>query len=87
VSIRKAVTDVMEGARGDSERGGGRHGARYEVPELVLGPEQAMKKIKKLEAEMYRHARNLEFEEAARIRDEIERLRGLAFGPPGAMAG
>jgi excinuclease ABC subunit B len=40
-----------------------------------------MKKIKKLEAEMYRHARNLEFEEAARIRDEIERLRGQAFGP------
>jgi excinuclease ABC subunit B len=81
VSIRKAVTDVMEGARGDSERGGGRHGAREEVPALVLGPEQAMKKIKKLEAEMYRHARNLEFEEAARIRDEIERLRGQAFGP------
>jgi len=53
----------------------------------VLGPEQAMKKIKKLEAEMYRHARNLEFEDAARIRDEIERLRGQAFGPPGAMAG
>jgi excinuclease ABC subunit B len=87
VSIRKAVTDVMEGARGDSERGGGRHGTRDEVPALVLGPEQAMKKIKKLEAEMYRHARNLEFEEAARIRDEIERLRGQAFGPPGAMAG
>jgi excinuclease ABC subunit B len=87
VSIRKAVMDVMEGARGDSERGGGRHGIREEAPSLVLGPEQAMKKIKKLEAEMYRHARNLEFEEAARIRDEIERLRGLAFGPPGAMAG
>jgi excinuclease ABC subunit B len=87
VSIRKAVTDVMEGARGDSERGGGRHGARDEAPALVLGPEQAMKKIKKLEGEMYRHSRNLEFEEAARIRDEIERLRGQAFGPPGAMAG
>jgi excinuclease ABC subunit B len=87
VSIRKPVTDVMEGARGDVERGGGRRGARDEVPAPVLGPEQAMKKIKKLEAEMYRHARNLEFEEAARIRDEIERLRGQAFGPPGAMAG
>ena len=51
-----------------------------------LGPEQAMKKIKKLEAEMYRHARNLEFEEAARIRDEIERLRQQAFGVVGAQA-
>ena len=39
-----------------------------------------MKAIKRLEAEMYRHARNLEFEEAARIRDEIERLREATFG-------
>jgi excinuclease ABC subunit B len=46
-----------------------------------------MKKIKKLEAEMYRHARNLEFEAAARIRDQIEKLRHQAFGPPGALAG
>jgi excinuclease ABC subunit B len=53
----------------------------------VLGPEQAMKRIKKLEAEMHRHARNLEFEQAARVRDEIERLRHQAFGPPGALAG
>jgi excinuclease ABC subunit B len=86
-SIRKAVMDVMEGARGDApERGAGR-GGRDALPGLVLGPEQAMKKIKKLEAEMHRHARNLEFEDAARIRDEIERLRGQAFGPPGALAG
>jgi excinuclease ABC subunit B len=85
VSIRKAVTDVMEGARADGDRGS--RGSREEAAELILGPEQAMKKIKKLEAEMYRHARNLEFEEAARIRDQIERLRGQAFGPPGALAG
>ena len=36
---------------------------------------------------MYRHARSLEFEEAAAIRDEIERLHREAFGAPGAMAG
>jgi excinuclease ABC subunit B len=34
-----------------------------------------MKKIRKLEAEMYKHARNLEFEEAAALRDQIERIR------------
>ena len=88
-SIRKAVTDVMEGAREGTERGGDRggKGARADVDAALLGPEQAMKKIKKLEAQMYKHARNLEFEEAARIRDEIERLRQQAFGAPGAMAG
>jgi excinuclease ABC subunit B len=86
-SILKAVTDVMEGARagGDGDGEGRRRGAADAG--VALGPEQAMKKIKKLEAEMYRHARNLEFEAAARIRDEIERLRHQAFGPPGALTG
>ena len=36
--------------------------------------------MKKLEAEMHKRARNLEFEEAARLRDEIERLRQLELG-------
>jgi len=84
-SIVKAVQDVMEGARGDGE--GGRRGAVVEEVGLLMGPEQAMKRIKKLEAEMYKHARNLEFEEAARIRDQIEKLRHHAFGVPGSMAG
>jgi excinuclease ABC subunit B len=36
---------------------------------------------------MYRHARNLEFEAAARLRDEIEQLRQQAFGASGQLAG
>jgi excinuclease ABC subunit B len=83
-SIVKAVQDVMEGAR--SHAGAGGPGLDEEGG-LLLGPEQAMKRIKKLEAEMYKHARNLEFEEAARIRDQIERLRHQVVGLPGAMAG
>jgi excinuclease ABC subunit B len=83
-SIVKAVQDVMEGARGD---GDSRRSAIVEEAGLLLVPEQAMKRIKKLEAEMYKHARNLEFEEAARIRDHIEKLRQMAFGRPGKMAG
>jgi excinuclease ABC subunit B len=77
----------MEGARGDAEPGEGPRSGRAEAAPPVLGPEQAMKRIKKLEAEMHRLARNLEFEQAARVRDEIERLRQQAFGPPGALAG
>jgi excinuclease ABC subunit B len=83
-TIVKPVMDVMEGARGEAEAGGRGRGALAAGP--ALGPEHAMKRIKKLEAEMYRHARNLEFEEAARIRDEIEQLRHQVFGPPGAQA-
>ena len=72
-SIIKAVADVMEGAV--SQRpGSARQFAK--VAEAVadygrLSPEQLAKKISQLEQQMYAHARNLEFEEAARLRDEI----------------
>ncbi len=85
-SIVKAVQDIMEGARSEGDRDG-RRGAGLDEDDLLLAPEQAMKRIKKLEAEMYKHARNLEFEEAARLRDQIEKLRHQAFGVPDSRAG
>jgi len=81
-SIVKAVADVMEGARDVQDE---RYGSDAEV--TVLAPEQAVKRIKKLEAEMTRLARNLEFEQAARVRDEIQKLRASAFGLPTSRAG
>ena len=54
---------------------------------VALAPEQALRRIKQLEAEMFKHARNLEFEEAARLRDEIERMKRGAFGLPTTRAG
>jgi excinuclease ABC subunit B len=53
----------------------------------MLAPEQAAKRIKKLEAEMTKLARNLEFEQAARVRDEIQKLKASAFGLPNTRAG
>ena len=41
----------------------------------AMTPKQAGKKIKQLEDEMYRYAKNLEFEQAARLRDEIKKLQ------------
>jgi excinuclease ABC subunit B len=81
-TIVKAVSDVMEGARAVQER------ERYEADEaLALAPEQAVKRIKKLEAEMMKLARNLEFEQAARLRDQIQKLRQAAFGVPNTRTG
>ena len=45
-----------------------------------MTPKQAGKKLKQLEETMYRHAKNLEFEQAAKIRDEIKVLQGLMLG-------
>src|ERR1700685_1705792 len=81
-TIVKAVGDVMEGARAVPGEVPGESDADY-----ALAPEQAVKRIKKLEAEMMKLARNLEFEQAARLRDGIQRLRHSAFGAPSARAG
>jgi excinuclease ABC subunit B len=80
-TIIKAVGDVMEGARAVPES------LREAGVDYALAPEQAVKRIKKLEAEMMKLARNLEFEQAARLRDEIQRLRHSAFGAPATLAG
>jgi excinuclease ABC subunit B len=48
-----------------------------------LRPDQIIRRIKKLEQEMLKHARNLEFEEAARLRDEIHKLRNVELGLTG----
>ncbi len=87
-TIRKAVGDIMEGAHA---RPGDRRRRRGKVAEAIaeyqkLGPEQAARKIAVLEEQMYRHARELEFEEAAKIRDEIQRLRRYGLGLPELVA-
>jgi excinuclease ABC subunit B len=82
-SIRKAVQDIMEGARatprgkkGERKRGGRDAKVRYER----LSPEQALARVVQLEKRMYEHARNLEFEQAARLRDEINELKNETVG-------
>jgi len=73
-SIIKSIKDIMEGARMVPGSEGGRRKA------VQLTPEQAMQQIRKLEAEMFRLARNLEFEKAAQVRDEIATIRHGALG-------
>ena len=45
----------------------------------VLSPEALARKIKALEDQMYAHARDLEFEEAARVRDQIKRIQDASL--------
>jgi excinuclease ABC subunit B len=77
-SVRRAVLDIMEGAREAPEmrgRGKARRVAEQREDYAALSPSQAAARIKELEQKMYQHARDLEFEEAARIRDQLHRLR------------
>jgi excinuclease ABC subunit B len=86
-TIRKRVRDVMEGARsGGRGRGKLRKVAEPRTDYRDLTPEQALQRIAKLEKQMYRHARDLEFEDAARLRDEVDELRRAGFGLPETQA-
>ncbi|QKT02524.1 excinuclease ABC subunit UvrB [Ectothiorhodospiraceae bacterium 2226] len=79
--VKKAITDVLEAQYG----GRGVRGAAGQVSEDVieymgLPPAKLMQRIKQLEKQMYKHAQNLEFEQAGRLRDEIKRIRELGLG-------
>ena len=77
-TIYKSVKDILEVAipgsdvaGGDSKNGVAESRAEYKS----LSPKEIAKKVKHLEDQMYQHAKNLEFEEAARVRDEIQGLQ------------
>ena len=79
MGIKRDVADIMEGARG-VELKRNKKGSRRAVDQensvnQVLNQEELEKQIGALEREMFEHARNLAFEEAARVRDQIEELR------------
>jgi excinuclease ABC subunit B len=80
-SIIKEVRDIMDGARESSSRRG-RRAAEPRDDYRQLTPEQLARRISRLERDMFEHARNLEFEEAARLRDELQTLRRVELGLP-----
>ncbi len=54
--------------------------AEEAIEYAAMSPAEVMKRIKQLEQKMYQHAQDLEFEEAARLRDEIDRVRENMLG-------
>jgi excinuclease ABC subunit B len=83
-SVAKAVVDIMEGARVDPEalkaRGRARRAAEEQAEYAALSPTQFAARIKQLEQQMYQHARDLEFEQAAAVRDQLRQLKDAGFG-------
>ncbi|MDH3748609.1 MAG: excinuclease ABC subunit UvrB [Gammaproteobacteria bacterium] len=85
-TIVKQVADIMEAAYPSP---GKRRGKVAEEARsyATMTPEQLMKRAAKLEKQMLKHARDLEFEEAARLRDEIQRIRAEGLGIGNLKAG
>jgi excinuclease ABC subunit B len=85
-TIEKNIADIMSDAhhtpgRKKSSRGDKRKvaeaGAAYE--DSILSPAEAARRITELEKEMYQAAENLEFEQAAKIRDRIQEIKKRGF--------
>ena len=87
--ISKTVTDIMDGgyAGGRTNKRKWSKVAEEENEYRGVAPEVLIKKVKQLEEQMYKHARDLEFEEAAKIRDEISRIQTSGLGIPQKRAG
>ncbi len=74
--VQKAIRDIMEGAYGSSSVRGKLYSkvTEQQAEYLALPVEKRKAKIAELEKKMYEHAHNLEFEEAARVRDLIKEI-------------
>jgi excinuclease ABC subunit B len=82
-SIVKQVRDLIDGVYSEKA---GREAERLEQDALQrarvedMSEKDIAREIKRLEKQMLEHARNLEFEKAARVRDQLSQLKEQAFG-------
>ncbi|MDP4074140.1 excinuclease ABC subunit UvrB [Acidovorax sp. A1169] len=85
-SIVKRVRDLIDGVYSEKA---GKDAERLEQETLQrakvedMSEKDVAREIKRLEKAMLDHARNLEFEQAARVRDQLTRLKDQAFGAHG----
>ncbi len=77
--VTKQIADIMEGAIPGRRTKQTRKAAEVKTEEQIdtsaLDPKQLAKTLKSLEQQMFEHAKNLEFEEAAAVRDKINQLK------------
>ena len=74
--VIKRIKDLIDGVYDATEMQAAQEEARYEA----MSEKQLAREIKALEKKMLQHARNLEFEEAAKARDRLVELKKKAFG-------
>ena len=79
-SINKRVRDMIDGVMSDKAAKDDLASAQAAAEVEGLSEKDLSKRIKLLEKQMLEHARNLEFEKAARVRDQLALLREQAFG-------
>jgi excinuclease ABC subunit B len=79
-SVRKQVRDLIDGVVAEKSGRDDLKAAQAAAEVEALSEKDLGKRIKQLERQMLEHARQLEFEKAARLRDQLALLREQAFG-------
>ena len=82
-SVVKRIKDLIDGVYSEKS---GKEAQKLEMEKALvedMSEKDISREIKRLEKQMVEHAKNLEFEKAARVRDQLHILKEQAFGAPG----
>ncbi|RYX97409.1 MAG: excinuclease ABC subunit UvrB [Comamonadaceae bacterium] len=83
-SIVKRIRDLIDGVYSEKS---GKEAEKLEMQKALvedMSEKDIAREIKRLEKLMIEHAKNLEFEKAAKVRDQLGSLKAQAFGAPGS---
>lgn len=81
--IKKEIRELIDGVYSPQEAREEQAQAKQTANYEAMSEKQISKEIKLLEKKMGEHAKNLEFEKAAQVRDQLHQLKAQLFGAPG----
>jgi excinuclease ABC subunit B len=84
MGIKKEIRELIDGVYNPHEARLEVQVAEEQAKYADMNEKQISKEIKRLEKLMLDHAKNLDFEKAAKVRDQLHTLKEQAFGAPGA---
>ncbi|AJC21858.1 excinuclease ABC subunit UvrB [Pandoraea pulmonicola] len=82
--VKKRIKDIIDGVYDPQDAKAELAEAKEQAHYQDMSEKQLAREIKKLEKQMQEHARNLEFEKAAKVRDQLLHVKALVFGTDGA---
>jgi len=80
--VQKRIKDIIEGMYEPEAARSQLKAAQEQAKYLAMSEKEVSKEITRLEKEMLRAAKNLEFEKAAQVRDQLKKLRESVFLSP-----
>ncbi len=82
--IKKKIKDIIDGVYNPQEAKAGLEFAQEQAKYEMMSEKQISREIKRLEKLMMEHAKNLEFEKAGQVRDQLAHMKQQLFGAGGS---